>query len=581
MPQLPHQGDGDSRSAKAGVATTRRWAATAFPAALWFLSTFFFFGDTGRWNDDWFCTLRDPASGDVTALAFTGQMHFWRPLYRVVVPALQTILWQHQWALHLIGALVHALVAWLIWRLLRELGLSRQAAAAGALLFLVFPAHYEAILWPTAMPTALATAIMLGLYLLMLRWARGGAGWWVAPVAAGATFAAASLNEQPAGAALALPLLYLYACSPGEPVRRAVSRAMLPTAAAWLAGLTYIALHLRFADPAPQTGNGSFVPPADAARHLGALATTIGEHLSLDAFGRGALLFGAQAAGPGLLVVWAIVLAAAGWAWARHYAATPPSRRPDARPTTPLAALAIGGVIFLCQWGAVAPMYYWINSRLFYAPMVGIAIIAGAAADLVARLIEQRPAVAGRARLAAGIALTPALALFALIMVGIQAAYRERARADLADVQTLRDAVPDPAPGAVFVPVRIAGQVFHTDSARFDHSFRGVFMSWWSGTPCIRFGYGRADVSAERGEWNLPGLRDADAHTLTGFEGATVPLDRAVTFEIDESGRLRLVTALRLERPGRAPEVIEIPQTSAATRAGRIPERIATIKLPR
>lgn len=558
-----------------------RVLAAAFPLSLWFLSTYFFLGDTGRWNDDYFCTLRVPETGGIAALAFTGPLHFWRPLYRVLTPTLHTLLWRDLWALHLIGAVVHGLTSWILWRLLRLLGLSRLPAAAGSLTFLAYPAHYEPSLWPTAMPTALATAIFLGTCTLYIRWARGGLGWWFPIVLAGITFAIASLNEQPIGGMLILPLLYLAARPPGEALRRSLVRALVPAAVAGLAALAYIAGHLHYASPAPATGNGSFVPIAGEPEHLKTLAMLVGDGLDLNHFGGGALRFGWSAllASPVVLAAWAMALLGGGAAWVWFQARCGEDRERTAEPPVrPGAIVVIGLTLFVCQWLAIVPLYYWINSRLFYAPMTGAATALAGLGELLGRRLDCSPRAAA-ARIAVAAGLVPALAACAVMMIGIQAAYRARDRQDQRDAATLLAAIPDPAPDSTLVPLYIRGQAFSTGSANFDRAFRTPYMSWWSATNFTRFTYRRSDLHASTAEWLAPAVRGVDEGVMTTADQQQIPIALAVPFVIDDAGVLRIVTRLRVERPGHPPEIVPIPQTSEAAAAGRIPERVAVVKL--
>jgi hypothetical protein len=90
------------------AASRRGWVALwAFPALLWFLATFFLLGDLGLWNDDWMYVQRIPETGAVRSLVLDQEVHYWRPLYRVLQPTLATLLWKHQQLHHLIGAVSH------------------------------------------------------------------------------------------------------------------------------------------------------------------------------------------------------------------------------------------------------------------------------------------------------------------------------------------------------------------------------------------------------------------------------------------------------------------------------------------
>ncbi len=122
----------------------------AFPVALLVFAGLFFGGRLGWWSDDyWHC--RKDAAGSVIELV----MHrgfFLRPLFYAVVPALTTALWEHPAAAHAVQLASHVLVVVMLWRLLLMLGIGRCAAGAAALLFMVYPAQFEALFWVAALP---------------------------------------------------------------------------------------------------------------------------------------------------------------------------------------------------------------------------------------------------------------------------------------------------------------------------------------------------------------------------------------------------------------------------------------------
>ncbi|MFG0286317.1 MAG: hypothetical protein ACF8R7_18035, partial [Phycisphaerales bacterium JB039] len=178
--------------------------AALLPAALWALSCFYLFGALGLWIDDWYYIQRAPESLAVEAWYLERPIHFWRPLYKSIVPPLLTLFWESDAIAHALLAIAHAGVAALLWRLLWTLGVSRLAASGAALLFLTTPVHYECVFWISALPTTLATALGVGTLLLTVQWARGRTPPWLITLLAPAYFAMAALNEQPAALAAAL-----------------------------------------------------------------------------------------------------------------------------------------------------------------------------------------------------------------------------------------------------------------------------------------------------------------------------------------------------------------------------------------
>src|SRR5206468_1112836 len=109
----------------------------------------------------------------------------------------------------------HGIVVLMLRRLLLMLGIGPRASVAAALLFVVYPAQFEALFWVSALPTSLSAALMLVALMMAVRFARGGVGWWSVGVMGAMTFAACCLNEQPASAAGSLPLIAWVACKGG------------------------------------------------------------------------------------------------------------------------------------------------------------------------------------------------------------------------------------------------------------------------------------------------------------------------------------------------------------------------------
>src|ERR1043165_1846707 len=179
-----------------------------FPLVLWAFATLFLGGALGEWTDDYAYDRRDYVTGEST-LPFGGypKPYFFRPLYYLLVPELQTALGGHDWVLHALSASIHGVNGVLLWSLLKAAGCARRFAAAGALAFLAYPAPWEVIFWPSAIPTGLATALVLCTCILFLAFVRARVGWWSLLLFGAMAFAITCLNEQPATGLAALPLL--------------------------------------------------------------------------------------------------------------------------------------------------------------------------------------------------------------------------------------------------------------------------------------------------------------------------------------------------------------------------------------
>ena len=200
-----------------GVQTILRRLGPAFPVMLWLVAFFFLRGDTGWWADDYYNNQRLP-DGSMPPLNLSWKWPLWslgvkreffiRPLMYQAAPAVTTLTWHHPWMAHLLQAVCHAGVVGLMWRLMRAMGVSRAAATLAGMVFLVYPGHYEAVMWAAALPTLLSVAMMLGVMFLMIGFARGRRrGWWRLLLMVPMTFAACCLNEQPAAGVAVLPVL--------------------------------------------------------------------------------------------------------------------------------------------------------------------------------------------------------------------------------------------------------------------------------------------------------------------------------------------------------------------------------------
>ena len=300
--------------------SNRRWiAAGLFPIVLWFVATFFLLGDIGKWNDDWYYLLRDPESKEIQGLYLTRDLHFWRPLYRAVVPALQTLLWEHDPLNHLISATVHGLNSLLLWALARRFGATRLAAALCGLAFLVFPAPYEVVFWLCSLPTGLSLGLMLLAMHLCVSWARSypsrASFGLVAPI----VFSAASLNEQPACALLVLPVVYLAALRHASPVaRQSIVNAALIFAFGLASLVAYTVAHkVLIAAPTALGRDGFVVPAQEIPSQLSRLCGWLKMQMFSADFARRALERAAEAASlhpvRSVVAMGALIASSMGW----------------------------------------------------------------------------------------------------------------------------------------------------------------------------------------------------------------------------------------------------------------------------
>lgn len=559
-----------------------------FPVALLLFATWFFGGDLGWWSDDYWHNQRDPVTGEVAGLTIR-RGFFLRPLFYVIVPALTTLAWHHDWIAHGVQAAAHAGVVLLLWRFMLTLGLSGRASAAAAMLFMVFPPQFEAVFWVAALPTVLAAGVMLGIFFLTVAWARG-CGWWTVAVMPALAFALCCLNEQPAAGIVALPLVYLAAGG------RVGWRMLLPAAACGAAAVAYIALVRLEAPPGSRGSAENLVTWAGLPERVDYFTTVLWRRLYMRNFARGALGLGweqVRAAG-WIGWVWGVVLVGTGAVWVKGWVRggvrfhqcgvsrrEPGTRRlgredprnealtagedagtsPGGRGGTARAArLLLGPVVFLTGCLPILVLAnYDPDSRTRYWPCVGLAVLIAAMGTALGRAWPRGRAAGAATRAGlwvAGVSLLGVLLTFATVMVGVQAAFRSRQAMDRDQGAQLRRLVPDPVPYTFFVPMNIENVAADTGSPVFDRHLRSVWEFPWTTPSYIQRVYGREDVRC--GYWRhwTPGepVVGADARGIHYKDTLgprfpeiapgvrLIPWERAVVFTVDRAGTVRLVT---------------------------------------
>lgn len=521
-------------------ATVLKRVAWSFPLVLWFIATFFLLGDLGKWNDDWFYVQREPETGAIRSLVLDRPVHFWRPLYRVIVPGLATLLNGREPAHHLICAAVHGLNAWLVWKLLATLGARRLAASLAALLFLVQPAAFEAVFWLCCLPTLLSAAVSLGAMIAAARLAGAGRAWGAACVGGAAAFAAAALNEQPAALLLALPLVCWAAAG------RAGVLVTLGAVGTSL-GL-YVLGHAYMVQRMPAVGGGGlFVGPglmagvaAGAAVWAWEWCTSLGSMLRALEHGAAAL-----AEHPALALAAGAVLVAAGVVWVLE------QRERGHEPAgvgvgSPGRLVLIGLVMGATAGAPIVLTNYWLNPRVLYAPSVGLALAVAGLGMIPGRRTQAARLRVGR--MAAAGAGAGVLGMLALMMVGVQWSFQRRDREDRWELAALSGMVPRPGWGAVFVPVRAELPRHPAWADMYERQFWGVFHSWWSSSWSVRQQYRRGDITAGHGIGGPAWSRPAMTGVLVQGVGR-VEWERVIPFTVDEDGRVELIGSVSWVSP--------------------------------
>lgn len=602
----------------------RRVAIAAFPIVLWFIASFAFLGDWGRWNDDYFHDLRDPVTHDGLAgpMALQSGTAF-RPLFYAIVPPLITNVGEAMWIPHAIGALVHGLVCGWVYVLSRRLGLTWRGASLAVLIVLVYPPHWQAVLWASAMPTALATAGVLGLALIVDRAARGEgtpSGWLtLGCVALG--LAIPCLNEQPAACVPALAVLMVArgvrperhsprsqpssedarvstgvdsTLSPRVPCLR---RAMTLNGA--LLGIAiYVAWFWLTASSTQRGGVATLIGLNDVAPRVAVVAERAWFHMRFRDMGIGPIVQMVEVIAQHRVVasIYAAALVVAGLAWIRRWSRLEPQEARDAVVSPdaasvgfPCRAIALGLGWFACSWIPLVMIRgQGVESRLLYPGWPGLAIALAAALDALGQ--RGREGRSGQAiRTATGVIVAAVSLLGGFMFVGIQSALRERARLDVIEGQRLAELAPRTPPGSIVLPLAVLNTSTHTGVRAFDTMMYGALRRPWASASYLPKALRRKDLaSGWVGDWDrwTPLIdsfssKDGSEGLLydnpklwieklavefpTNGHGATIlPANRILAFVIDEAGQVRLVERVEFERVAGDPEPvrIELPQVA-------------------
>lgn len=568
-----------------GSAVLGAAARSLFPAALLLFAGLFFAGSLGWWCDDYWHCRRDP----VTGLPFEWAMDrgfLLRPLFYVVVPALTTALWKADWAAHAIHLGWHGAVVLLLWRLMMMLGIGKRAAAAGALLFMMYPSQFEAVFWFSALPTAMSAAVMLVVMMLGVAFARGRVGWWAVVVMGVQTFVACCLNEQAASVAAAMPVL-AWAAGRGDaprlpPERGALGgwlRALAPGAVCCLACAAYLVMLQLSMKGAPVGARGSaesFVSLDRVGARAVYFVDVLWRRLVMKNWGGGALKEGWEQASGAWWAVAALVALGVVWAWAgRRAEGSGGDGAPGAAPARRGWKLVVLGLaVFAVGWLPILVMAaYEPDSRCRYWPNVGLAMVAAAAVDGAGRVWR-----GGGTAVAARLMLAAVLVVWGVMLVGAQSGLRNRWMMDRAEGESLRQQVPRPVPYTMFIPMHVESRALRTGSPVLDSHFRSVWEFPWSTRVFVERLYRRTDVRA--GYWrswtpgvpvrggDRAGLHYADPNfggprfPSVGDGVSLVPWERAVLFTVGADGVLRVVTAVRLVREGAEDVVVRLPQAA-------------------
>jgi len=172
------------------------WAVGALLVALVLLAYAPAFRAGFIWDDDHHVTA-NPALRDAHGLAALWTTLDATPQF---YPLTHTVLWI-QYALwerdprgyHVVGALLHATSAVLLWRILRLLQV--QGAWLAAAVFAVHPVHVESVAWITEQKNTLSALFYLAAARVFLGWTERGHRGWTRPIVTSVLFLAALLSK--------------------------------------------------------------------------------------------------------------------------------------------------------------------------------------------------------------------------------------------------------------------------------------------------------------------------------------------------------------------------------------------------
>lgn len=496
-------------------AVARAWPLWLFPMMVWFVGSFFLLGDLGKTNDDYAAHWRDPVTGGFAwgDLLRYPWWFFWRPVHVHLVYTLQTLLWNHDWANHLFSAMMHGLACVSAWHFLKDAGVRSWIAAAALVLLLCAPQGFEAIFWPATVSTSIGAA---GLFLaakIVLRYSQGRhrpSGRWVL---AGLGVLVPCCYEQPAAAMSMLPLVYIAGMLDRERRSAGVRAMSIGRHAIRMIGLltpvaigisSYLVLygmtvrHDPFARESQIVLAEGFWPrmrslaewllymldPTSGFRS--AWATGVSRLASARAWEVGVL---AMAAVGG--VAWVVAM---GRGWSR-------GARPEAdvqktgRACLVLIALFLVAAMAMALVPVIAIQGAGLSSRLSSLLVMCMVLCFAALGEAIARSVSHRAsAMVIRNALLGAVVL--ASGWCCVVLIGIQAMYQQRHATDMASLRDLVDRLPDPAPGTIFVPMKLKAKLPANPGARTKVPIENIWQSPWAINTMIKHAYRRADVHA-------------------------------------------------------------------------------------
>lgn len=577
-------------------------------------------GDLGYWNDDYFICSRDPATGEPFRFIMDRMTPFdpagdpvltWRPLYNITLGGITALFWHMPWVMHLVGALAHLATTLAVWRLLTLLGRTPHSALAGAAVFCCYPVAFEAIFWTCAIPTTLSACCYVIATCFFICWTHPATR---RSLLAAIFFAALvpCFNEQAAAGIAAWPFLYLACRHTSEPATRSLARltTILSIIALLYAGYIAMVVLSQRADGGLGAA-GQLLPPHEWTRNFLRISPHIEEMHKWSFLGTAAFHTGLDALRelPLRAALMLVGIAAACALTARAWVA--PAQEPGPRAThhdlaAHPAARRLAVLAFALTLGAITllPLIVVtdtaVRPRMAYITTVALAVLLSLGLDrlfaLARRTHSHKPA-----SIAIAITLLAALAVCSLSLIGAQRAYHLRQCLDDRIATQLRELVPDPGPGAVFLPLTAADLPTSTGHHGFDTYFIGPWYHSWASQAIAQHIYRRIDIDSTYFSFTTPTIVNADATGLRIFgpmlatfepdtwpnQPASEPLvpgrkdfspwiawERVVPFTISRDGEVKLVTEIVVRRADE--EVVRI----SPARSQHAPAFSFTLQIP-
>jgi hypothetical protein len=486
------------------------WAWFAFPVSLWLLGVWFHGADLGKYCDDYhFGPYRDHA---VWSQKYTWLFPFvFRPLFRIELPVLERVLWDHDAIHHAIHYLAHACNAVLLVRLLAKLGFSRHARLACGVLFWLHPACFEFHFWVSALATTLAIGCALGALNVSASFMRDPR-----PRMLACIFVLAAcvpcFNEQPASLLAMIPFL-AYALAPrGARFPRGGSVLLV---AAIPCAIYILLQRATMPDDWPGAANRYLSPDQLPARTWEVLLSCFRSAL-LWRFGSALLPIAWEAMAQHpiracvLMACVACCAIALARVWHREARELPGENALSSRS---LAMLALGaGVCLVASAIPVALLKgYSYSFRNSFAACFALALWCAILAEWLLRRTPVNSHLTFVVRAGAGLIVGLGIT-FAVLLLGAQQALRERWLADERLAQELRRVYPELPSWACVVPFENLDHGPRAGLSPFSSYFLSALGAVWPSRGFVRREYDTPEVWASwsdplghRGHWNPTG----------------------------------------------------------------------------